>query len=74
MDLGLAVGNAVYIEAIFHLPGLGALVWGSLIQSEGFELPVISGVVLTVAFAVVFFNLLVDLIYAWVDPRIRASY
>lgn len=74
MDLGLAVGNAVYIEAVFHLPGLGALVWGSLIQSEGFELPVISGVVVTVSFAVVFFNLLVDLVYAWVDPRIRAAY
>lgn len=74
MDLGLAAGSAIYIEVVFRLPGLGSLLYGSVINADGFELPVIAGVVVTVAFAVVFFNLLVDLIYAWLDPRIRAAY
>jgi peptide/nickel transport system permease protein len=70
MDIGLALGGAIFTESIYSLPGLGRQV---LISYNNFDLPVILGVVVFATVCVILFNLFVDLIYAWVDPRIRLS-
>jgi len=69
MDLGLAFGGALFIEIVFGLPGMGKLLVSGL---AGGDLPVIMGVVLVVSFAVAISNLLVDVLYTWIDPRVRA--
>ena len=70
MDIGLLLGGAIFIEAVFGLNGLG----GTAIESIGrFDLPVLQGVVLFGAIAIIVFTLFVDLLYAWIDPRIRLS-
>jgi len=69
MDLGLAFGGALFIEIVFGLPGMGKLLVRGL---AGGDLPVIMGVVLVVSFAVAIANLLVDVLYTWIDPRVRA--
>src|SRR5262245_1402157 len=73
MDLGVVVGSAVFIEDVFQLPGLGALATGAARGETGFDLPVIVGVVLSVCVFVVVFNLVVDVLYVWLDPRVRLS-
>jgi peptide/nickel transport system permease protein len=70
MDIGLALGGAIFTESIYSLPGLGRQV---LISYNNFDLPVILGVVVFSTVCIILFNLFVDLIYAWIDPRIRLS-
>ena len=70
MDIGIALGGAIFTEYIFGLPGLGA----SPIQSvTGFDLPTIQGVVVFSTVCIIVFNLLVDVLYAFIDPRIRLA-
>jgi len=70
MDIGLALGGAIFTETVYSLPGLGK----TLIQSiETVDLPTTQGVVVFATVAILFFNLLVDLLYAWIDPRIRLA-
>jgi peptide/nickel transport system permease protein len=71
MDFGLAFAGAVFVERVFALNGLGSLSIGATAGLVGFDLPVILGVVLVVSVAVVVFNLIVDLLLAAVDPRVR---
>ncbi|HST24651.1 MAG TPA: ABC transporter permease [Gaiellaceae bacterium] len=68
MDIGVAFGGAVFVEAVFGLPGLGGVAVASL---RVHDLPVITGIVVWTTLAIVGLNLLVDLLYAWIDPRIR---
>jgi peptide/nickel transport system permease protein len=68
MDVGLALGGAVFTESVFGLPGLGRVVIQSL---ENFDLPVTQGVVVFATLAVLTLNLIVDVLYAFIDPRIR---
>ena len=70
MDVGLAFGGALFIEIAFGLPGLGKLLLRGL---AGGDLPMIMGVVLVVSFAVAIANLIVDVLYTWIDPRVRAA-
>jgi peptide/nickel transport system permease protein len=70
MDLGLALGGAVFTESIFDLPGLGQT---SLIAVTYGDLAILQGVIVFATLAIVVFNLLVDLLYAWIDPRIRLT-
>jgi peptide/nickel transport system permease protein len=70
MDIAVALGGAVFVEIVFGFPGLG----GRAVQAVGqFDLPTISGTVIFASIMVIAFNLLVDLLYAWIDPRIRLS-
>ncbi len=70
MDLGLAFGTAVFIEQTFSLPGIGR----SLLQaSNQLDLPVVVGIVVAVALIVVALNLVVDVLYGFLDPRIRLT-
>jgi peptide/nickel transport system permease protein len=67
MDIGVAFGGAVFVENVFGLPGLGRIIVQSLRRQD---LPVILGVVVVATTAILVFNLLVDVLYAWLDPRI----
>jgi peptide/nickel transport system permease protein len=70
MDIAIALGGAVLIEEVFGLPGLGDLAIQSVYQ---FDLPTVVGVTVFASLCVIVFNLLVDLLYAWIDPRIRLA-
>lgn len=68
MDLGGLLAGAVITESIFGIPGVGQLFYDALRRSDQ---PVILGVTLLAAFFIVAANLVVDLLYAFVDPRVR---
>jgi peptide/nickel transport system permease protein len=68
MDVGVAFAGALFIETVFTLPGMGWLLVRSLVNSD---LPMIMGVVIVVCIAVVIANLIVDLLYGILDPRVR---
>ena len=71
LDFGaLAGGAALLTEQVFGLPGIGKLTYVSLTR---FDLPVVMAIVMYGAFFVVFANLVVDLVYARLDPRIRPA-
>lgn len=67
MQIGVLLGGTVIIEQIFSLPGLGQLVLTSINQRD---FTVIQGAILFIAFVFVLVNLLVDLLYSYLDPRI----
>jgi peptide/nickel transport system permease protein len=71
MDLGLALGGAVFVERVYGLPGLGNTMLAALPRSD---LPTIMGVILFATFAILALNLVIDLLYAAVDPRIRLGH
>jgi peptide/nickel transport system permease protein len=68
MDVGVAFGGALFIETVFELPGMGRLLVRSLTNGD---LPMILGIVLVVSFAVLIANLIIDIAYSFVDPRVR---
>ena len=68
MDVGVAFAGALFIETVFTLPGMGWLLVRALANSD---LPMIMGIVIVVSFAVVIANLIVDLLYGVLDPRVR---
>jgi peptide/nickel transport system permease protein len=70
MDIALLLGGTVLIESVFGLPGLGKVAIESI---RTFDLPVIVGVTVFVAVCVIVFNLIVDVLYAYIDPRIRLA-
>jgi peptide/nickel transport system permease protein len=70
MDIGLALGGAIFTETVFGLPGLGQVALESIQQ---FDLPITQGIVVFGTVMILFFNLVVDLLYAFIDPRIRLS-
>jgi len=70
MDIGLALGGAIFTESVYGLPGLGQTALEGL---TNLDLPQTQGVVVFAALAVIIFNLIVDLLYAYIDPRIRLS-
>ncbi len=70
MDIGLALGGAIFTETVFGLPGLGKVAVEAL---TGFDLPIVMGITVFATLAIIVFNLAVDLLYAVIDPRIRLS-
>jgi peptide/nickel transport system permease protein len=69
VDVGLLLaGNAILTESVFNIPGVGRLLYTSIERSD---LPVIQGVVLFGALFIVTLNLIVDIAYAYLDPRVR---
>jgi len=68
IDFGTVIGAAVLTETTFSWPGLGSEIASAVTQRD---LPVILGLTLVVVIAFAFINLLVDISYAWFDPRIR---
>ena len=70
MDIGLALGGAIFTETVYGLPGLGRTAVQSL---NALDLPTVEGIVVFSTLAIITFNLVVDLLYAWIDPRIRLA-
>lgn len=68
LEFGRLIANAIIIESVFYLPGMGRLVLQSISQRD---LPVIQGMVLFIAAAIMVINFVVDLLYGLFDPRIR---
>ena len=71
MQFGNLLGGAVLTESIFAVPGIGKMMVDA-IKARNF--PVVQGGVLVVALAFSLVNLLVDILYAYIDPRIRSKY
>jgi len=70
MNIGVALGGVIFIEAVFGLPGLGGMFRTSILQRD---LPVTAGIVMFMTIAIILLNLAVDLAYAMLDPRIQAA-
>jgi peptide/nickel transport system permease protein len=68
LGIALLIGGAVVTESVFAIPGLGRLTIDAILRRD---YPVIQGIVLLFSFVYVLVNLMVDLIYTLVDPRIR---
>ena len=68
IDFGALLGGAIITENVFNLPGLGQYVVSSVCDGD---LPVIMAVTVFASFFVTFFNLVVDIVYAYLDPRVR---
>jgi len=68
LQLGFLLGGAVVVETVFAWPGIGMLVVDSIFARD---YPVVQGVILTIAVMVVLVNILVDVTYTILDPRIR---
>src|SRR5436305_4151879 len=67
LDIGILLGGAILTERAFNIPGIGQLAFNSI--SDG-DLPTIQGTVLLGALFIVLFNLIVDVLYAFIDPRV----
>jgi peptide/nickel transport system permease protein len=70
MDIGLGLGGAVFTETIYSLPGLGLR---SIQALTNYDTPTVQGVIVFATTAIIVLNLIVDLLYAWIDPRIRLA-
>jgi len=68
LDVGVLLGGAILTETVFNIPGVGRLAYDSIQNSD---LPMIQGTVLFGAFFIVTANLIVDVLYAFIDPRVR---
>ena len=68
LQLGTLIGGAVITEYVFALPGVGRLVVDAVFARD---YPLVQGVVLLIAVGFILSNLAVDLLYGWIDPRIR---
>lgn len=68
IQFGVLLGGTVVLESIFSLPGLGTLALNAVLLKD---YPQVQGLVLFFATALVLINLVVDVSYAWIDPRIR---
>ena len=68
LDLGILLGGAILTETVFNIPGIGRLAYDAIQNSD---LPMIQGTVLLGAFFIIMLNLVVDIVYAFLDPRVR---
>jgi peptide/nickel transport system permease protein len=68
LDIGILMGGAVLTETVFDIPGVGRLAYDGI---QNADLPVIQGTVMFGAFFIVIANLIVDIAYAYLDPRVR---
>jgi peptide/nickel transport system permease protein len=68
IDIGVLLGGAILTESVFNIPGIGRLAYDSIQNSD---LPMIQGTVLFGAFFIIIANLIVDVLYAFIDPRVK---
>ncbi len=68
LQAGDLLAGAIIIENVFHLPGIGRLVFEAIGQRD---LPVVQGVVLFITTIIIFINFMIDIVYRYLDPRIR---
>jgi peptide/nickel transport system permease protein len=68
LDLGILLSGAILTETVFNIPGIGRLAYDAIQKSD---LPTVQGTVLLGAFFIITLNLVVDIVYAFLDPRVR---
>ena len=68
LEFGILLGGAVLVETVFNIPGVGRLAYQSIVNAD-FE--VIEGTVLLAAMFIIATNIVVDILYAYLDPRVR---
>jgi peptide/nickel transport system permease protein len=68
LDIGILLGGAILTETVFNIQGIGRYAYEAIVR---FDLPVIQGTVLFGAFFIVTMSLVVDILYAFIDPRVR---
>jgi peptide/nickel transport system permease protein len=70
INFGFVLSGAIAVEAIFSWPGLGLATYEAL---KGPDLPMLQGLFLVFSASVIFFNLVADLLYGYLDPRVRPA-
>jgi peptide/nickel transport system permease protein len=70
LDIGLLLGGAVITETVFDIPGVGRLNYDAILHAD---FPIVQGTVLLAALFIVTANIIVDIAYAYLDPRVRYS-
>ena len=70
LDFAGLLGGAILTESVFNLPGLGRMAISAVVK---YDLPIIVATTLLAAFIVVIMNLIVDILYAYIDPRVRVA-
>ena len=70
LDVGALLGGAVITETVFDIPGIGRLNYDAIIHSD---FPIVQGTVILAAIFIVVANIVVDITYAYLDPRVRYS-
>jgi peptide/nickel transport system permease protein len=81
MDVGLSLGGAAFVEVVFGLPGLGHVAFEHLgfvrsVDTASYspvDLPVAAGIVVVLTTVIIVTNLLADLLYSWIDPRVAVD-
>jgi peptide/nickel transport system permease protein len=68
LDIGILLGGAILTESVFNIPGVGRLAYDAITRGD---LPIVQGTVLFGAFFIIIMNLIVDILYAFLDPRVR---
>jgi peptide/nickel transport system permease protein len=68
LDIGILLGGAILTESVFNIPGVGRLAYDAIVRGD---LPIVQGTVLFGAFFIIIMNLIVDILYAFLDPRVR---
>ena len=68
LDIGILLGGAILTESVFNIPGIGRLAYDAIVRGD---LPIVQGTVLFGAFFIIIMNLIVDILYAFLDPRVR---
>ena len=68
LDIGILFGGAILIESVFSIPGVGLYAYEAILDAD---LPTIQGTVMFAAFFIIVANLVVDVAYAFLDPRVR---
>lgn len=70
IDIGALLGGAVVTETVFSIHGIGLLNYDAILHSD---FPIVQGTVLLAAMFIIVFNIIVDIVYAYLDPRVRYS-
>ncbi|HEX3511189.1 MAG TPA: ABC transporter permease [Solirubrobacteraceae bacterium] len=70
LDIGVLLGSAILVETVFNVPGIGRLNYDAITHAD---FPIVQGTVLAAALFIVVANILVDIAYAYLDPRVRYS-
>jgi len=70
LDIGILLGSAVLVETVFNVPGIGRLNYDAITHSD---FPIVQGTVLLASFFIIVANVVVDIAYAYLDPRVRYS-
>jgi peptide/nickel transport system permease protein len=70
LDIGVLLGSSVLVETVFNIPGIGRLNYDAITHSD---FPIVQGTVLLAALFIIVANIIVDIAYAYLDPRVRYS-